>query len=171
MLLKTRRLTRDAMLTGVALIIFIVEAQIPPLTSIPGIKMGLANIITVFAVFAVGPVDAAAILASRVLLGSMFAGSLSTLMYSVAGGALCLLAMLALRRVLSMRQIWVASVIGAAAHNAGQIAVAIAVTGTVGLLAYLPVLLMSGMLAGLFTGLCAQGVVRRMRNSQFAMRN
>ena len=171
MLLKTRRLTRDAMLTGVALIIFIVEAQIPPLTSIPGIKMGLANIITVFAVFAVGPVDAAAILASRVLLGSMFAGSLSTLMYSAAGGALCLLAMLALRRVLSMRQIWVASVIGAAAHNAGQIAVAIAVTGTVGLLAYLPVLLMSGMLAGLFTGLCAQGVVRRMRNAQFAMRN
>ena len=171
MLLKTRRLTRDAMLTGVALIIFIVEAQIPPLTSIPGIKMGLANIITVFAVFAVGPVDAAAILASRVLLGSMFTGSLSTLMYSAAGGALCLLAMLALRRVLSMRQIWVASVIGAAAHNAGQIAVAIAVTGTVGLLAYLPVLLMSGMLAGLFTGLCAQGVVRRMRNAQFAMRN
>ena len=159
------------MLTGVALIIFIVEAQIPPLTSIPGIKMGLANIITVFAVFAVGPVDAAAILASRVLLGSMFAGSLSTLMYSAAGGALCLLAMLALRRVLSMRQIWVASVIGAAAHNVGQIAVAIAVTGTVGLLAYLPVLLMSGMLAGLFTGLCAQGVVRRMRNAQFAMRN
>ncbi len=159
------------MLTGVALIIFIVEAQIPPLTSIPGIKMGLANIITVFAVFAVGPVDAAAILASRVLLGSMFAGSLSTLMYSAAGGALCLLVMLALRRVLSMRQIWVASVIGAAAHNAGQIAVAIAVTGTVGLLAYLPVLLMSGMLAGLFTGLCAQGVVRRMCNAQCAMRN
>ena len=159
------------MLTGVALIIFIVEAQIPPLTSIPGIKMGLANIITVFAVFAVGPVDAAAILASRVLLGSMFAGSLSTLMYSAAGGALCLLAMLALRRVLAMKQIWVASVIGAAAHNVGQIAVAIAVTGTVGLLAYLPVLLMSGMLAGLFTGLCAQGVVRRMRNAQFAMRN
>ena len=163
MLLKTRRLTRDAMLTGVALIIFIVEAQIPPLTSIPGIKMGLANIITVFAVFAVGPVDAAAILASRVLLGSMFAGSLSTLMYSVAGGALCLLAMLALRRVLSMRQIWVASVIGAAAHNAGQIAVAIAVTGTMGLLAYLPVLLMSGMIAGLFTGLSAQAVVNRMK--------
>ncbi|MBO4298465.1 MAG: Gx transporter family protein [Clostridia bacterium] len=150
------------MLTGAALIIFIVEAQLPPLTSIPGIKMGLANIITVYAVFALGPADAAAILAARVLLGAVFAGGLSALMYSAAGGLLCLLAMLGLRRVLSMKQIWVASVIGAAAHNAGQIAVAVAVTGTPGLLAYLPVLLMSGMVAGLFTGLCAQALIKRI---------
>ncbi|MBO4884675.1 MAG: Gx transporter family protein [Clostridia bacterium] len=150
------------MLTGAALIIFIVEAQLPPLTSIPGIKMGLANIITVYAMFALGPADAAAILAARVLLGAVFAGGLSALMYSAAGGLLCLLAMLGLRRVLSMKQIWVASVIGAAAHNAGQIAVAVAVTGTPGLLAYLPVLLMSGMVAGLFTGLCAQALIKRI---------
>ncbi|MBQ8952635.1 MAG: Gx transporter family protein [Clostridia bacterium] len=161
--MTTRRLTRDAMLTSVALIIFTVEMQIPPLTSIPGIKMGLANIITVYAVFAVGPADAAAILAARILLGAVIAGNLSTLMYSAAGGCLCLAAMLLMRRVLTEKQLWVASVIGAAAHNAGQIAVAIAVTGTVGLLAYLPVLLMSGMIAGLFTGLSAQAVVNRMK--------
>ncbi len=160
--MQTRRLTRDAMLTSVALIIFVIEAQLPPLTSIPGIRMGLANIITVYAVFAVGAADAAVILAARILLGTIFAGSLSTLMYSAAGGCLCLLAMLALKRVLTERQMWAASVIGAAAHNAGQIAVAVAVTGTIGLLAYLPVLLASGMTAGLFTGLCAQALTKRI---------
>ena len=164
--MKTKRLTRDAMLAGAALIIFIVEAQLPPLTSIPGIKMGLANIITVYAVFALGPADAALILAARVLLGATFAGGLSALMYSAAGGLACLLVMLALRRALSMKQIWVASVIGAAAHNAGQIAVAVAVTGTVGLAAYLPVLLMSGMIAGLFTRLCAQALINRMKGAR-----
>ena len=161
--MRTRRLTRDAMLTGVALIIFTIEAQIPPLTSIPGIKMGLANIITVYAAFAIGPADAAVILAARVLLGSVVAGNLSTLMYSAAGGLLCLVAMLGLRRALTEKQLWVASVIGAAAHNTGQIAVAVAVTRTPALWAYLPVLLMSGMIAGLFTGLCAQALVNRMK--------
>ena len=162
--MRTRRLTRDAMLTGVALIIFTIEAQIPPLTSVPGIKMGLANIITVYAAFAIGPADAAIILATRVLLGSVIAGNMSTLMYSAASGLLCLAAMLGLRRMLTSSQLWVASVIGAAAHNVGQIAVAIAVTGTPALLAYLPVLLMSGMIAGLFTGLCAQALVKRLKN-------
>lgn len=161
--MQTRRLTRDAMLTGVALIIFTIEAQIPPLTSIPGIKMGLANIITVYAAFAIGPADAAVILAARILLGSVVAGNLSTLMYSAAGGLLCLVAMLGLRRALTEKQLWVASVIGAAAHNTGQIAVAVAVTRTPALWAYLPVLLMSGMIAGLFTGLCAQALVNRMK--------
>ena len=161
--MQTRRLTRDAMLTGVALIIFTIEAQIPPLTSIPGIKMGLANIITVYAAFAIGPADAAVILAARILLGSVVAGNLSTLMYSAAGGLLCLAAMLGLRRALTEKQLWVASVIGAAAHNTGQIAVAVAVTRTPALWAYLPVLLMSGMIAGLFTGLCAQALVNRMK--------
>ena len=164
--MQTRRLTRDAMLTGVALIIFTIEAQIPPLTSIPGIKMGLANIITVYAAFAIGPADAAVILAARILLGSVVVGNLSTLMYSAAGGLLCLAAMLGLRRALTEKQLWVASVIGAAAHNTGQIAVAVAVTRTPALWAYLPVLLMSGMIAGLFTGLCAQALVNRMKTTR-----
>lgn len=160
--MNTRRLTRDAMLTGVALIIFTLEAQLPPLTPIPGIKLGLSNIITVYAVFALTGWDAAAILAARVLLGAMFAGSVSTLMYSAAGGLLCLLGMLGLRRVLTRRQVWVASVLGAALHNLGQIAVAVAITRTPGLIAYLPVLLFAGMLAGLFTGLCAQLLLQRL---------
>ena len=160
--MRTRRLTRDAMLTGVALIIFIFELQLPPLTPVPGIKLGLANIITVYAAFAIGLPDAAAILIARILLGTALSGNASALMYSLAGGALCLLSLVALKPALSRRQLWVAGIVGAAAHNLGQVAVAVMITRTPGLWAYLPLLLCAGMAAGLFTGLCAQAVVRRL---------
>ena len=159
--MDTRRLTKDAMLMSVALIIFVIEAQIPPLTSIPGVKLGLSNIVTVYAVFALGPLDAACILLGRILLGAAFSGGLSALMYSAAGGLMCLLCMLALRRVLSLRQIWAASVAGAMAHNLGQVSVAAAVTRTAALWMQLPLLFVSGIIAGLFTGLCAQFLLAR----------
>ena len=163
--MKAKRLTRDAVLMGVALIIFVVEAQIPPLVAIPGVKLGLSNIITVYAAFALGPWDAAFILSGRVLLGAAFAGGLSALMYSAAGGTACLLCMLPLRRVLSTRQIWAASVVGAMAHNTAQVAVAVAVTHTPALWAQLPILFVSGIIAGLFTGLCAQFLIGRIGRS------
>ena len=72
--MKTKKLTTLSMLTAIALTIFMVEAQIPPLTPIPGIKMGLSNIVTVFIVFAIGPKEAAAVLFVRVFLGAVFAG-------------------------------------------------------------------------------------------------
>ncbi len=164
--MKVRRLTRDAMLTGVALIIFVLEAQLPPLAPIPGVKLGLANIITVYAVFTLGGADAAGILAARVLLSALFAGSPSVLLYSAAGGALCLLVMLPLSRLLTPSQVWVASVLGAAAHNLGQMAMAVAVTRTPELLAYLPILMVSGMAAGLFTGLAAQALMKRIEKEK-----
>ena len=161
--MNTRRLTRNAMLTALALILYGVEAQLPPLTPIPGIKLGLANGVTVFAAFALGGGDAAAVLAARVLLATMLTGTASALLYSAAGGLLCLAVMLPLRRLLGEDQVWVASVLGAVAHNLGQLLTAVAVTRTPGLLAYLPVLLAAGMAAGLFTGLCAQLVLKRLR--------
>lgn len=166
--MHTRRMAYLALLTCMALIIFIVEAQLPALCPVPGVKLGLANIVTVYAMFALGPVDALLILIARILLGAIFSGRLMALMYSMAGGALCYLAMLALRRVLSRRQIWVASVVGAIFHNIGQILVAMAVTGSVALIGYLPVLLVSGMLAGLFTGLCAQKLIDHLRRARAA---
>ena len=150
-----RRLTYMAVLTAIALTIFIAEAQLPPLAPLPGIKLGLANIVTVYALFALGPGPAGLILLARVLLGSLFAGGM-TIFYSLAGGLCCYLAALAVRRLLTPRQMWVCSVLGAMAHNAGQIAAAVAITRTPGVAAYLPILLVSGILTGLFTGLCAQ---------------
>ena len=160
--MRTRRLTRDAMLTALALILYGVEAQLPPLTPLPGIKLGLANGVTAYAAFALSGGDAAAILAARVLLGTMLTGSASALIYSASGGLLSLAVLLGLRRVLSGEQVWVAGVLGAAAHNLGQVLAAMAVTRTPGLLAYLPLLLAAGMAAGLFTGLCAQLVLKRL---------
>ena len=161
--MSAKRLTRMALLTAIALTIFIVEAQIPPVVPIQGVKLGLANIVTVWAVFLLGPGDAALILLARVLLGSMFTGQMMALMYSMTGGVLCLLVMLPLRRILTEKQIWVCSVAGAIAHNAGQILVAIAITRTPGLIVYFPILLVSGILTGLFTGLCAQLLAGRLK--------
>lgn len=159
---STKQLTRMALLTAVALGIHVAEAQIPPLVAIPGVKLGLANIITVYAAFSIGGGPAAMILIARILLGSMFGGGLMSLAYSLAGGLLCLLVTLVLRRILTNRQIWVAGVMGAIAHNIGQILVAIVVTGTPSIVSYLPVLMISGVITGLFTGLSAQAVVNRM---------
>ena len=85
-----------------------------------------------------------------------------SLFYSLAGGLLCYAVMLLLRRVLARKQIWVASVIGAVAHNIGQIFVAVIVTGTPAIVSYLPILLLSGIAAGLFTGFAAQYLINRM---------
>lgn len=160
----TKRLTRMALLTAAALILFLVEAQLPAPIPVPGVKLGLANIITVYAMFRLGPRDTLLILLCRVMLGSIFAGQVMTLFYSLAGGVLCWLVMLALRRVVTERQIWVCSVVGAIAHNAGQIGVAVAVTQTPGLVLYFPALLLSGIAAGVLTGVCAQLVYLRLKD-------
>ena len=164
--MTTRRLTKDALLACLALAIFVVELQLPALSPVPGLKLGLSNIITVFAVFTLSPADAALILAARILLGTFISGNLSALMYSAAGGVLCYIAMVILRRFLTPRQIWVASVIGAVFHNLGQVLVAMAITRTPGLIAYLPILTAGGMLAGLFTGLSAQYTINHMRRTK-----
>ncbi len=160
---KTKRLTVMAMLTAVALIIFVVEAQIPPLVPIPGVKLGLANIITIYAMFRLGPREALCILVARVLLGNLLAGSVMSLFFSLAGGLLCFLSMLLLRRIVTEKQLWVCSVVGAVFHNIGQIAVAIALYQTTVVVIYLPILMLSGILTGLFTGLCAQLLVNRLK--------
>ena len=124
------------LLTALALIIFTVEAQIPPLVPIPGVKLGLANIITVYAMFCLGPRDTLMILLCRVFLGSVFSGQMMTLAYSLSGGLLCYLVMLGMRKLVTENQIWVCSVIGAIAHNIGQILAAVAIAQTAQLLVY-----------------------------------
>ena len=160
--MDTKRITRLALLTALALILFAVEAQIPPPVPIPGVKLGLANIITVYAMFRFGPRDTLLILLTRVLLGSFVTGAVSALIFSLSGGLLCYLVMLALRRVLTERQIWVCGVIGAVAHNIGQILACVAVYQTTAVLAYLPSLLLSGIVTGLFTGLAATYLLKRL---------
>ena len=159
--MKAKKLALLGLLTAIALTIFMIEAHIPPLVPIPGVKLGLSNIITVFAVFVIGGREGALVLAARIFLGAVFAGNFSTIFYSAAGGALAILVTIGLKRILTQKQLWVAGAMGAVAHAVGQMAVAIAMTGTPGLIIYLPVLIVTGIIAGLFTGLCAQLLVNR----------
>jgi len=161
--MTTKRLTKCALLTAVALTIFVAEAQIPLPLPVPGMKLGLANIVTVWAMFALGPGDALLILLARICLGSLFTGGM-TFFYSLSGGLCCYLVMLLLRRILTERQLWACGALGAAAHNLGQMGAAILIARTPQLALYLPVLLLVGIPAGAFTGLCAQLVLERMKN-------
>ena len=155
--MKTKKMTLLALLAAIALTIFMIEAQIPSPVPIPGVKLGLANIVTVFTVFVLGPKEGAAVLAVRVFLGAVFAGNFSTILYSAAGGVCAI----GVRKILTKKQLWVAGCLGAVAHSVGQMAMAIALTGTVSLAVYLPVMIVISILTGLFTGLCAQFLVNR----------
>lgn len=158
---SVRRLTRLALLTALALAVHLLEGQLPNPLPIPGAKLGLANTITLFTLFSVGPGDTLLVLLSRILLGSLFSGRATTLFYSLAGGLLCYAVSCLLRR-LPQRQVWVAGIIGGMCHNIGQLGVAIAITRTPTLVVYLPWLLLCGMGTGLFTGLCAQFLLKKL---------
>lgn len=161
--MKAKRIAELSVLTAVSLIIFIVELQIPNPFPIPGIKLGLANIITVFAVYHYKAYEVAMIVTVRLLLGSVFSGNFMALIYSAFGAFLCLLGMLLLKRMIDEKHIWIASIFGAVLHNTGQIIAAVIVTQTAEIVAYYPFLLVSGCLAGAFTGLCAQLIMPRIK--------
>lgn len=161
--MSVKKLTQLAMLTGIALIIFVIELQIPNPFPIPGIKLGLANIITVYAIYHYRAREVMMIVFSRIFLAAVFSGNLMALAYSLSGSILCLAGMLVLRRIVDERHIWLSSVLGAVLHNIGQIGMAVLITGTVGIMVYFPFLLVSGCLAGAFTGTCAQLVIKKMK--------
>ena len=160
---KVKRLTELAVLTAVSLIIFVIELQIPNPFPIPGIKLGLANIITVYAVYHYKAHEVAAVVAVRLILGAVFSGNFAALIYSAAGAVLCLLGMLILKRFIDEKHLWLSSVFGAVLHNTGQMIAALIVMRTPQLLLYYPFLLVSGCLSGAFTGLCAQIVTSRLK--------
>lgn len=155
-------MTQMGLLTCIALIIFVVEMQIPLPVPVPGMKLGLANIVTVYAVYRYTQKEAALILAARIILGSIFSGNPSALLFSISGGILCLTGMIFLKRFIDEKHIYLSSIIGAVLHNIGQVTAAAAVTGTMSVFAYLPVLTVSGCIAGLFTGICAQIAINRI---------
>ena len=157
-----KRLTELAVLAAVALIIFVIELQIPPLTVIPGIKPGLANIVTVYCVYRYRPWETALVVTVRVILGAVFAASFSTILYSAAGAFLCLAGMIPVSRLLPGLPIWACSMIGAVLHNLGQTAAAALTLGSFAVFGYLPFLMIAGIVSGLFTGLCAHFVAQRM---------
>lgn len=159
--MKKNKIAQMGLLTAIALTIFLVEARIPALVPIPGVKLGLANIVTVFTVFLLGAKEGAAVLACRIFLGAVFCGNFSTIFYSGAGGLLAILTTIGLKKLLTRKQLWVAGALSAIAHSIGQMIAAVTLTRTITLLIYLPIMVVISIITGIFTGLCAQSLLNR----------
>ena len=160
---KTRKLTLMALLTAIALTVFVIENQIPAPVPVPGVKLGLANIVTLITMKLLGKREAGAVLLVRVLMGSMFAGSPSTLLFSAAGGLLAYLVMCLTVGVFADSQLWIVSALAGLAHNAGQLLTCALVVKTPGVFAYAPILAVSGVITGVFTGLAAQYLLKALK--------
>lgn len=164
--MKIKRLTELSILTGLALIIFVVELRLPDIIPVPGVKLGLANIITVYAVYKYKASETVLLVLARVILGTLFASTFSALIYSLSGAAFCLAGMLLLRRVIPMQWMWLCSINGAIFHNTGQIVAAAAVMKSFAVFAYYPLLIIAGCIAGAFTGVCAQLVIKNTKEKR-----
>ena len=160
--MKTKKLTVMALTTAVAMILSFVESQIPAFVAVPGVKVGLANIAVVFALYRLGWKEAVAVSLVRVVLVSMLFGSIASLFYSLAGAVLSLSGMGLMKRTGRFTEIMV-SVTGGILHNIGQIAMACLILETAVLRYYLPFLLVSGIVAGIVVGLVSAVLVQRVK--------
>lgn len=153
--MKLRKLTTLALYVTLSLAIYAVESAIPPLVPIPGIKLGLSNIITLILLqrFSLG--ETALVLTARILLSTLLFGQFMSFLYSLSGGVLSLLAMFLTCRLLHKKAAFLTGAVGGLTHNLGQLLTAFALTATPGVLSYLPFLILSGILTGLFTGFAA----------------
>lgn len=163
MKLRTNALTRCAMLTALALGLSWMENLFPlsALIPLPGVRLGLSNIVTLFALYALGSPSALLILLSRCLLGSTFAGNMNALIFSVLGGVAALSCMTAFSRSRRL-SVYGVSVGGAAAHQCGQILAAILTLGNSAPLYYLPFLLIVSVCTGTVTGLIVAALFRAL---------
>lgn len=152
----THKLALCAVLAALALALSYMESMFPTafLIPLPGFKLGLANIVTVFALYYLGTVPAFAILITRCLLGAMFAGNVSALLFSLMGGILAMAVMALLHRLPGL-SIYGVSIAGAAAHNIGQVGAAVVTLGSTVAIAYLPLLLIVSLFTGALTGFVA----------------
>lgn len=158
---KTRKITLCAILTALALALSYMERWIPLQLVIPllGIKLGLANIVTLIVLFLLEAKYALAILVIRCVFGAVFGGGITGLAFSLCGGLLALGAMV-LSKKAGVFSVYGISAIGAAAHNVGQILAAMVLMNSVYVGAYLPYLLLVGMVTGVLTGSICAGVLR-----------
>ena len=159
--MKSNKLAYLGVFTSLALILAFVESQIPPLMAIPGVKLGIPNIAILFILYKVGWKEAALVNLVRVFIVGLLFGSLVSIMYSFAGAFLSLFGMILLKKSNWFSCVTV-SVIGGILHNVGQIIMACLVTVTSELMYYLPVLIISGTVAGILIGIVAGILLKRM---------
>lgn len=152
---RTRRIALLSMFAALSLGIYALESMIPNPIPIPGIKLGLANIVTLVVLKKYGFKDSAMVLVVRILLSALLFGHLVSLLYSFTGGALCLLVEYFIDRFLKGKALMLTAVFGALTHNAGQLLIAFLLTSVPGILVYVPYLVVAAVLTGFLTGLAA----------------
>lgn len=154
---KTQKMTLISLLVAQGLVLHIVEGMLPVPFITPGAKLGLTNIITLISLYIFNFKDVFIIILLRIILSTLIGGSMSTFLYSIAGGILSFLAMYVMKKVgrdnVSIIGI---SIMGAVFHNIGQIIVAGLVIENAMIVAYLPILLIAAVGTGLFIGLTAK---------------
>ena len=160
---STRRIAMLALFTAAALMIYAIESMLPVLIPVPGIKLGLANVVTLIVLKRYNVRDALLVLISRILLSAFFFGNLLSLLYSLCGGLFCLFILWLIDRLLFGNYLVLTSIMGAIAHNLAQILVAFFITSVPGVYLYLPFLMISACITGLFTGLCAQFTLKNLK--------
>ena len=152
--MKTERLTGLALLTAAAMMLSWVESLLPAFTAVPGVKVGLANTASLFALYMLSERDAWIVSALRIILSSVLFGTLFSLVYS-ASGAVVSLAIMCLMKKTGLFSVTGVSVAGGVAHNAGQRAAAMLIMETKGLVYYSVPLIISGIIAGTVVGLAS----------------
>lgn len=157
------RITLLALFTTISLAIYYVESLLPPLVPLPGIKLGLANIISLILIKNASFRDAFFVLLTRILLSALLFGQAMSFLYSLAGGICSLIAMYLINRFLHQRYTGLTGIFGALFHNLGQLAMAILIVSSPAPLAYLPFFTVCSIITGLFTGLCAHFASKHLR--------
>ena len=160
----SRKIALCAMLMALAMIFSYVETMIPINFGIPGVKLGLANLVIVAAIYLFGGKQAFLISIVRIFLSGFMFGNLASIMYSLAGGLLSLAVMLLLKKTDKL-SILAVSVMGGICHNIGQLIVAMLVVENLKLIFYVPVLLISGFLTGLLIGIVCRVILPAVKRA------
>lgn len=164
--MKIRKIAFLGLSVTLAMILSFVESQIPVFTTIPGMKVGLPNLVMVFLLYRAGWKETVIVSLIRAFLVALLFGNLQSLIFSIAGAVLSLTGMILLKKTGLFSSIAV-SVTGGVLHNVGQIIAACLWTGTVQIAYYLPALLVSGVCAGIAIGLIAGFLLKRLENVRF----
>ncbi|MGN0437898.1 MAG: Gx transporter family protein [Lachnospiraceae bacterium] len=161
--MKTRDITILSLLLAISFVLSYLEFCLPVFIPIPGVKLGLANVATMYVLYKYSPWKAFSFVFIRVLLTSMIFSGFNTFLFSLAGGMLSILLMFPAMKMKFFSMLGV-SMIGAIAHNIGQIIVACILMKNANIFYYLPVLLVSGIVAGFFVGYVSYLLVEKMRD-------
>lgn len=161
---KTKKIATYGVMAALAMILSYVEMQLPTFVAIPGVKMGLTNIVVIVALYKMGNKSAIFINIVRIIAVSLLFGTLMSFAFSFAGGMLSTLVMILLKKTDKFSTVGV-SVAGGITHNIGQILAAMLLLNTKAIIWYLPVLWLSGILSGLLIGLIGAIIVKRIKVS------